>query len=473
LKSNVGMGVMTNCGGSQLEANAFDNNGAERPFYDHSIYVNSDEGTANDIVIRDNVLTNNSPDVSGRCAGVALVVHGVVNNLLIEGNKIYQAADKALDTCWGIAIDQGTGDPEKFENVVIRGNTVVNVGNMAIGCSSCIAPLIENNVIVQELNAPEQTSIRVPDKIPDANDYATTGATIRNNSIYIANPGNDSVGISFAYPPATAGAGLKVVSNLIFFGNAGAVGNGHKCFDTTGMSLSNFSTFNNNLCHHHSGTGSYSQAFSSLALAKQGGFDGNGQEANPMLAAVPSAGNNWSMALGSNSTAIDAGHASLSAPKDRYGVARVGTPDIGAHESSPVSCTSGPAWVRIATEYDAFTVPSTNLTRFGNTTGWVQKTVTNSGYCLNGYYGGNPPTTAKWCELQNTWTTPTWIAVAQEYQMFYITGTQSVRFGNASGWTTKSYTGSGGCTVSSFGVDPAPGVKRCEIVVQPVQSCSP
>jgi hypothetical protein len=485
LTNNRGSGIFSACNNALYENLAFDNNGYGQGNYDHPVYFSGHYAV--DVKLRNNTFVNSSHVGGNSCTNVIVVVHGIIDGVLIENNLMKENSGSAGLGCWGIAVDTGygydqdTGDSgaESFQNVVIRGNTIVNAAGIGIGCSGCVSPLIENNVIVVE-STPDMIGISVPDRPRQDVDAVDTGATIRNNTIYYARTPAYSGGIAFTFqnnstdPRYTAGNNVKVASNLIYFGDVGgSSSNNHRCFDFTSMSIANFTTFDNNLCYHAAGNGSYSFQHANLAAAQGAGYDQHGLSSNPLVNA-PTSANGWSVTLQSTSTAINAGHATASATTDKTGATRTGVADIGAYEyTGGSSCTaSGPAWVRIASEYGAFTVPSTNLTRFGNTTGWVQKTVTNSGYCTNGYYGGTPPTTAKWCELQNNWTAPTWIAVAQEYQMFYITGTQSVRFGNASGWTTKTYTGSGGCTVASFGVDPAPGVKRCEIVVQPA-SCSP
>jgi hypothetical protein len=42
-----------------------------------------------------------------------------------------------LQGCWGIAVDSGYASVESFQDVVIRCNTVKNVGNQFIGILPC------------------------------------------------------------------------------------------------------------------------------------------------------------------------------------------------------------------------------------------------------------------------------------------------------------------------------------------------
>jgi hypothetical protein len=61
-------------------------------------------------------------------------------------------------------------------------------------------------------------------------------------------------------------------------------------------------------------------------------------------------------------------------------------------------------------------------------------------------------------------TTVTWTKIASEGQSFSVSGTQTVRYGAGSSWLTKSVTGSGQCTNGFFGGDPIYGtVKQCQV----------
>jgi hypothetical protein len=58
-----------------------------------------------------------------------------------------------------------------------------------------------------------------------------------------------------------------------------------------------------------------------------------------------------------------------------------------------------------------------------------------------------------------------WTFIANEGQSFQVTGTQTVRYGQGSTWIQRSVTGSGQCTNGFFGSDPLFGVvKRCEVL---------
>jgi hypothetical protein len=119
-----------------------------------------------------------------------------------------------------------------------------------------------------------------------------------------------------------------VVSNLIYFG-AGSHAN-HYCFAQT--ALSNFTAFDNNLCYHASGAGSWSLSYTSLAAAQTAGFDVHGLSANPLFVELPASVNNWDDRIQTASPAQNSGHPTRSSTQDRIGTNRDTTPNIGARE---------------------------------------------------------------------------------------------------------------------------------------------
>ena len=126
--------------------------------------------------ISGNELYRSSLNEQGRCGGTSLVAHGVMANLVIENNLVREDIGFAEQACWGIALDPGYSTPEQFDNLIIRGNQVVNVGNVAIGSTSCVNCLIENNVIIHEQDF-GVTAIAVPNKSRASDDAETTNVT--------------------------------------------------------------------------------------------------------------------------------------------------------------------------------------------------------------------------------------------------------------------------------------------------------
>ncbi|MGL4608233.1 MAG: DUF4832 domain-containing protein [Trueperaceae bacterium] len=151
----------------------------------------------------------------------------------------------------------------------------------------------------------------------------------------------------------------------------------------------------------------------------------------------------------------------------------------GAPAPSGLDQLNSTTWIKISDEKKNFTVSGTQKVRYGTDNRWVEKTVTNSGYCGNWFFGKDPADgVLKRCEVLRvnqtaTPTTPvtpsavTWTKIADETATFTVSATQTVRFGSDTRWVQKSVTGTGTCTNWFFGKDPAKGIlKRCEVLGQ-------
>lgn len=179
ITNNSQQGWLGSCEGCAIEYNRFENNGFERDVLLHHIYV-SGEGRNERVVGND--LSRNAR-VNGKCAAAALVVHGRHENLLIENNTIREDRGAVGEGCWGIAVDTGYDKPEQFTQVTIRGNQVVNVGNVGIGVNACKGCLIEDNVVVHEQPF-SATLIAVPDRDRAENDAESESVQVKNNALY-------------------------------------------------------------------------------------------------------------------------------------------------------------------------------------------------------------------------------------------------------------------------------------------------
>jgi hypothetical protein len=339
--NNYDQGVLWGCVDSVIENNTFTNNGfvtgtGEDDYHYHNIYAGITSAGWN-LTIRGNTLSENSI-LTDRCRSPSLVLHGQWDGVLIENNYVFEATTAMKDGCYGIAVDTGYGIGEYFRNVIIRGNTVVNMGNAAIGCNACPNAVIENNVVILEqptgtgdLNA--FYGIVVPDRnqmsVSDDND---TGVTIRNNSMYLFWSPNDANGINIGEYSESAGTNLTISNNLIYFGTG--VNSNHTCFDIGDRVIGNFTAFVSNLCYHANGNGRWSTAYASLTAARAAGFDAGatGLDGNPTLTATPSAANGWSMKVNSGSPAINNGNATYKARNAIKGYPALGARDIGAYE---------------------------------------------------------------------------------------------------------------------------------------------
>jgi hypothetical protein len=129
--------------------------------------------------------------------------------------------------------------------------------------------------------------------------------------------------------------------------------------------------------------------------------------------------------------------------------------------------TADEVWTFIANEGQSFVVDGTQTVRYGQGSTWIQRSVTNSGQCTNGFFGSDPLFgVVKRCEVLGSTPPPeVWTFIANEGQSFVVTGTQTVRYGQGSTWIQRSVTNSGQCTNGFFGSDPLFGVvKRCEVL---------
>lgn len=317
-----------------IENNVLDRNG-ERAILDHDLYISS----AARAVIRGNTITRSALDINGNCSGSAIVVHGGVDGLTIENNKILQKPG-SVPQCFGIEISGGypdTSPSEYFNDVTIRGNTVVDVGYIGIGLRGCNRCVVENNQLVWTGKGGSQ-AISMSVNTPSATDQLGTALTIRNNSIFMA----DASGSPGVIRLVDEGTGHSVISNLIVLGSATSAS--AKCYGTASYVFSSFAAFDNNLCFRQGGSATYSSAFATLAAAQQAGFDLNGSVADPLLASTPSSATAYSLAVKTGSPAAAAGHRTRSAPTDFFGRSRGAAPDIGAYQlGQQVQDTVAPA----------------------------------------------------------------------------------------------------------------------------------
>jgi hypothetical protein len=277
-----------------IENNILDRNGSV-PIFDHDIYISSVARG----VIRNNTITRSVLDAAGKCTGSVIVVHGAVDGLQIENNRIVQPPGGNMPTCFGIEVSGGYADAqgsEYFHDVVIRGNTVVDVGYIGIGARGCTRCLIENNTIVWTGGGGNQ-GISMGVNNPSSLDERGTALTIRNNSIYMQATSGTPTGILLV----NEGTNHAVSSNVIYFGSAAIAS--ARCFDTKTYGSGDFRAFDNNLCFRAGGATLYSPAHATLSAAKAAGFDVHGLDVDPQFVAVPSAANGYSLAVRGDSPA--------------------------------------------------------------------------------------------------------------------------------------------------------------------------
>lgn len=299
-----------------VEDNRIERNNPSGGGFEHGIYL----GGHGSGVVRYNHFAFNSVDSSGSCTGGNFTVHGQWDGLLVEGNRIEQTS--STGGCYGISINSAYSTPEYFRNLVVRGNTIENVGNCAVCLTSAPGAVVENNFIVNT-QATYHTGIIIPDRAAGPGDDGDSGAIVRNNTIIQLRAAMGSGGIELR---ANSGTGAQVVSNLVFFGAQSNAA--HQCF--AHRPRADYVAFDANLCHHAAGTGQWSTQFSSLSAAQAGGFDGAGSSANPGFAMAPTL-TSFSDLLQANSPARAQGHPTRSSVIDRMLAPRA-VPDIGSRQ---------------------------------------------------------------------------------------------------------------------------------------------
>ncbi|MBC7995121.1 MAG: PQQ-dependent sugar dehydrogenase [Rhizobacter sp.] len=147
-----------------------------------------------------------------------------------------------------------------------------------------------------------------------------------------------------------------------------------------------------------------------------------------------------------------------------------GGDDVSSNDDQRES-TQAVTWTRVAGEGQTFTLVGSRIVRYGEGTRWLQRTLSGTVACTNATFGSDPAYgVAKSCQVQSTTPDPEpppatqWTRIATEWQSFTVTGTRVVRYGAGTRWLQRSVTGTGSCTNSFFGGDPAYGVaKACEV----------
>ena len=324
ITNNPGQGWLGACNGCGVDYTYFDNNGSAQAVYNHNIYFS---GASGEVAVGMHAIgneLNRSAIVGGECAGVSFVVHGEHDGLLIENNLVREDVDAAGGGCWGIAVDTGYGgDPEQFRNIVIRGNRVVNVGNVAIGLDACEDCVVENNVIIQEQSFGAR-GIAVPDRDREADDLPMTGVTVRNNSIYFG-PDASGTGIYLG----GEGTGHVLVSNAVYYAGTN---DGWNCLDLD-LALSSYDAVDNNLCYFPNAPGGeWMNGVGTLAdWQSSSSLDASSVVTDPGF--VSTTGPDFDLSPESDtSPLVDSGHPTLSSNTDLTGTDRDDSPDIGAYE---------------------------------------------------------------------------------------------------------------------------------------------
>lgn len=207
--NNKKIGFLGACNDCLIENNYFENNGTH-PSLDHNIYLAQKNNPARGMTIRNNTLYR-SAIVDGKCQGVSLVGHGLLEDVLIENNIIKEDVGKVTGGCWGISIDPGYSKyDEAFRNIVIRNNKIINVGGNGIGCASCEGVTIEGNEIIDEANM-LTAGIHVP--VREENTLKSKNIVVRNNNIILSHQNAAGIIVGGENPSQVLGNVIKLPTN--------------------------------------------------------------------------------------------------------------------------------------------------------------------------------------------------------------------------------------------------------------------
>jgi hypothetical protein len=315
ITNNTNQGWLGGADDSGIYNSYWEGNG-DYKILDHNIYFSS----ADNFTISGNKLYRSARGTGTTCGGASLVAHGVIDNIVVENNEIWEDIGEANNACWGIALDNGYSAGERITNAVIRGNIVRNMGNVAIGVAVCDGCLIENNVVISEqpinINA-----ITAPNRSRGEGDIETTNITVRNNSIFIG-AASGGTGINVG----RSGSDHTVTSNAIYYEgtnssfNCMLLNSNPNVFDAVGY----------NLCYTpNAPNAEWADGIGSLSAWQALGHGQGSQVANPGF----SDPRNWDLSPSSSSSQmVGAGHPQLSSPMAFWGAQRTSSPDAGAFE---------------------------------------------------------------------------------------------------------------------------------------------
>jgi len=210
---NRGMGLLAQLSDSLIEDNLFESNNVSGSPYNHAIYLSGRAASGRGLTVRRNTLRGNSV-VDGVCRGGNLTVHGQVDGLLIEGNLIELPA--AVRSCRGISVTSGYRSAEWFRRVVVRGNTLVNLGSCGVCANSAPGIVVADNRFLQQQDTPHVgVAIRNDGGWRDA---ADRDAQVHGNVACFLHPARGQAVVEVDSP------GGRVNDNRSFEGAAASVG---------------------------------------------------------------------------------------------------------------------------------------------------------------------------------------------------------------------------------------------------------
>ncbi len=178
----------------------------------------------------------------------------------------------------------------------------------------------------------------------------------------------------------------------------------------------------------------------------------------------------------------ESAQAAAAAAATDAGTTRVAAPLSSSEAPGMGTLVEAAAWVPLANEWGAFSLPAAATVRYGANNTWVERNLSaGPGECTNAFFGTDPlPGTVKRCEVDSIDVPPpppagSWVFAGNEWQTITLTSARRVRYGANGTWLERDLpAGQVLCTNTFFGTDPLPGiVKRCEVFEESVSPPPP
>lgn len=213
ISRNRSMGILGQFSDSVIEGNLLEGNNFSGSGFEHAIYLSGNDVGGRNNIVSNNLFRHNSV-VNGVCHGGNVTLHGQMDGMLIEGNTIEQAA--AAPGCWGVSVTAGYTSPEWFRKVVIRNNTLVNLGSCGVCINAAPGVVVENNRLFNTQRT-SHVAVRIG-RGRGWRDEPDRDAVVRNNVACFPSGAHNQSVLSVASP------GARVSGNVAHTGAAGRTG---------------------------------------------------------------------------------------------------------------------------------------------------------------------------------------------------------------------------------------------------------
>jgi len=333
-----GQGWLGGDSGTQVIYNHFENNGT-RSSLDHNIYLvgaNGSDPTQPSIglLVQGNELHKTAWTSGTGCKAAEFTAHGLLQDLSIIGNHVWEDIGTIDPGCWGIAPAPGYVYTEKLTNVVVSENLIENVGNVSIAAGSWNGGSIRNNALINRQGVNDKLISMSENEChttgtgscsdsggtpAGGTDFTLTGVDVINNS------GLTDAGTVLSI--RSGGSGYHVYNNAAYHTGGGTP----TCFDYP-LSAGSYSGIDYNDCFISGGTGNHWQGSQSLATwTGASGFDTHSLVTSPAFLALTSP---YNLAVLATSPIFDTGSTAFGSSTDIMGVSRPqgAATDIGAYE---------------------------------------------------------------------------------------------------------------------------------------------